>query len=59
MSSICHFSYILVKKNLECPRAKWDNWKSNDKQLADSASECGTRTLHLSEPLKITVALAI
>jgi hypothetical protein len=57
MSSVCHLSYVLVKKNLECPRARWDNWKSNDKPLADSANKVGTCTLHLSQLLKIVVTL--
>jgi hypothetical protein len=55
MSSVCHISYVLVKKNLECPRARWDNSKSIDKPLADSANKYGTCTLHLSQPLKIIV----
>jgi cadmium resistance protein CadD (predicted permease) len=36
------------KKNLECPRARWDNWKSNDKPLADSGNKFGTCTLHVT-----------
>jgi hypothetical protein len=62
MSSVCHFLYVLVKKNLECPRARWDKCKSNDKPLADSANKFGTCALCLSQLLKYncdTVAIRL
>lgn len=57
MSSVYHFSYVLVKKNLECPRARWVNCKSNNKPLPHNVNKCGTCALHLSQLLKIIVTL--
>jgi hypothetical protein len=62
MSSVCHFSYVLVKKNLECPRARWDNCKSDGKQLADSANNfetCALCPLQLLKHNSDTVAIRL
>jgi hypothetical protein len=34
VSSVSYSLYVLVRKNLECPRARWDNCKSVGKPLA-------------------------